>query len=182
MGPFNNVARPGIVHRLDATTSGLMLVAREQKTMESLQKAFAERRVGKKYIALAQGHFDRAEGILEGPIGRHPQNRLKMAVVEGGRPSSTGYQVLWSRGGASLVVCRLFTGRTHQIRVHMAASGHPLVGDALYGAPEEGFNRVFLHSWRLDFCHPITSRPLSFTCPLSQELREYLKPLLKQKA
>ena len=178
MGPFNNVARPGIVHRLDATTSGLMLVARGQKTMELLQKAFAERRVGKEYLALAQGNFTRTQGILEGPIGRHHQNRLKMAVVEGGRPSATEYRVLWSRNGCSFLICKLLTGRTHQIRAHMSAFGHPLVGDVLYGAKETGGNgadsleRVFLHSWRLAFTHPVTGQGLSYTSHLPEELRK----------
>lgn len=176
IGPFNNVRRPGIVHRLDATTSGLMLVAREQKTMELLQEDFRERTIEKKYLALARGNLERLEGVLEGPIGRHPQNRLKMAVVEGGRPSTTEYRVLWNGSGCALVVCGLLTGRTHQIRVHMAAAGHPLFGDALYGGRTmSGLDRVFLHSWRLAFTHPITEEPLSFTCPLPSELRDYLK-------
>lgn len=181
MGPFNNVRRPGIVHRLDATTSGLMLVAREQKTMELLQKNFRDRAVDKKYLALTNGNFEHTEGILEGPIDRHPQNRLKMAVVEGGRPSTTAYRVLWDRHGRALVVCGLLTGRTHQIRVHMAAAGHPLVGDPLYGGDDttplrspSGTDRVFLHSWQLTFTHPVTEKRLSFTCPLPRELREYL--------
>jgi len=180
LGPFNNVARPGIVHRLDAGTSGLMLVAREQKTMELLQKAFSEQRVEKKYIALAHGNFAHPEGILEGPIGRHPQNRLKMAVVEGGRPAATEYRVLWNRSGYSLVLCKLLTGRTHQIRVHMSAFGHPLVGDTLYGAKRvDGLDRVFLHSWRLAFTHPITGLNLSFTRPLPGELRALLPKIAK---
>ncbi|MDR1377061.1 MAG: RluA family pseudouridine synthase [Synergistaceae bacterium] len=174
LGPFNNVTRPGIVHRLDATTSGLMLVAREQKTMDPLQKAFKERSMEKLYLALAHGTFPRDAGVLEGPIGRHPRNRLKMAVIEDGRPSVTEYRVLWSRNGFSLVLCKLVTGRTHQIRVHMAAAGHPLAGDVLYGAKANdlpNFNRVFLHSWRLTFTHPITGQALTFTCPLPGELR-----------
>jgi 23S rRNA pseudouridine1911/1915/1917 synthase len=173
MGPFNNVRRPGIVHRLDATTSGLMLVAREQRTMELLQEAFRERTVEKRYLALAHGSFAAAarEGVLKGPVGRHPAHRLKMAVVEGGRPSVTEYRVLWSRNGFSLVVCKLITGRTHQIRVHLSAAGHPLAGDTLYGAQETlGLGRVFLHSWRLAFTHPVTGQLLRFTCPLPAEL------------
>ncbi|MDR2174870.1 MAG: RluA family pseudouridine synthase, partial [Synergistaceae bacterium] len=173
MGPFNNELRPGIVHRLDATTSGLMIAAREQRTMDLLQKSFRDRTIEKRYLALAHGAFPAAarEGILEGPIGRHPANRLKMAVVEWGRPSTTEYRVLWSRSGFSLVICRLVTGRTHQIRVHMAAAGHPLAGDVLYGAAETpGFGRIFLHSWRLGFTHPVTGQALRFTCPLPGEL------------
>jgi 23S rRNA pseudouridine1911/1915/1917 synthase len=178
MGPFNNVRRPGIVHRLDATTSGLMLVAREQKTMELLQRDLRERRMEKKYLALAHGNFSCPAGVLDGPIGRHPRNRLKMAVVEGGRPSKTEYRVLWNGPACALILCGLLTGRTHQIRVHLAAAQHPIVGDALYGAQKEkNFERVFLHSWRLAFTHPVTEETLRFTCPLPQELRKYLKRL-----
>jgi 23S rRNA pseudouridine1911/1915/1917 synthase len=178
LGPFNNVARPGIVHRLDATTSGLMLVAREQRTMEALQKDFKERAIEKYYLALVQGRFKRQTGIIEGPIGRNPQNRLKMAVIEGGRDSATEYRVLWNSANYALLICKLLTGRTHQIRVHLAAEGHPLVGDTLYGAQRiEGLNRVFLHSWRLAFNHPVTSRPLSFTSLLPQDLRQCLANL-----
>jgi 23S rRNA pseudouridine1911/1915/1917 synthase len=136
----------------------------------------------KRYLALAHRVFPAAarEGILEGPIGRHPAHRLKMAVVEGGKPSVTEYRVLWSRNGFSLVVCKLVTGRTHQIRVHMAAAGHPLAGDALYGARETpgfGLSRVFLHSWRLAFTHPVTGQTLRFICPLPEELRRFLRDL-----
>jgi len=177
IGPFNNVARPGIVHRLDAGTSGLMLVAREQKTMELLQKAFAERQIGKKYIALVHGSFAQTEGIIEKPIGRHPHNRLKMAVVDDGRPSVTGYRVLWSRRGVSLVMCNLFTGRTHQIRVHMSDIGHPLIGDVLYGGKDvNSSGRVFLHSWKLAFTHPVTGVPMSFTSYIPREFLEVKPP------
>jgi 23S rRNA pseudouridine1911/1915/1917 synthase len=178
LGPFNNVIRPGIVHRLDATTSGLMLVARQQKTMESLQRAFKTRDVDKHYLALVHNLFKQPRGTLEGPIGRHPQNRLKMAVVQGGRPSATEYRVLWNRHDRAFVVCRLLTGRTHQIRVHMAAAGHPIVGDVLYGGKElPNFNRVFLHSWKLAFTHPDTHRAMTFTCPLPDDLKLPLENL-----
>mgnify|MGYP000845008337 FL=1 len=175
MGPFNNVKRPGIVHRLDATTSGLMIVACRQGAMEALQEQFRDRSVEKAYLALTRGRVEPAEGTLSGPIGRDPANRLRMAVVAGGRPALTGYRVLWYRGGFSLVRCTLFTGRTHQIRVHLSALGCPLVGDTLYGAPREpGFGRVFLHSWRLAFSHPITGARMAFRSPLPEELRERL--------
>ena len=176
MGPFNNVRRPGIVHRLDATTSGLMIVARRQEAMEALQAGFRDRSVGKEYLALVHGMPSPVEGTLSGPVGRDPSNRLRMAVVEGGRPALTGYRVLWRRNGHALVCCTLFTGRTHQIRVHLAALGHPLVGDVLYGASDEpGFGRVFLHSWRLDFTHPGSGERLAFRSSLPEELREYLR-------
>lgn len=175
MGPFNNVKRPGIVHRLDATTSGLMLVARRQSAMEALQEQFRDRSVEKEYLALVRGRPASAKGTLSGPIGRDPANRLRMAVVEGGRPALTGYRVLWCREGVSLVRCALFTGRTHQIRAHLSALGHPLVGDVLYGAPEEPeFDRVFLHSWRLSFAHPATGERMTFRSPLPGDLAAYL--------
>ena len=175
MGPFNNVRRPGIVHRLDATTSGLMVVARRQDAMEALQAMFRDRSVDKEYLALVHGCPAPGEGTLSGPVGRDPANRLRMAVVEGGRPALTGYRVLSHREGLSLVLCTLHTGRTHQIRVHLAALGHPLVGDALYGAPDEpGFGRVFLHSWRLAFAHPTTGVRMEFRSPLPLDLRECL--------
>lgn len=185
MKQLRNHLRPGIVHRLDATTSGLMVVARRQPVMEELQKMFQERQVTKQYLALVHGTPARPEGTLSGPIARDPDNPLRMAVIDGGRPALTGYRVLWSRpaqrdtcrGRMSLVVCSLFTGRTHQIRVHMAALGHPLAGDTLYGAPgDDGLaGRVFLHSWRLAFTHPVTAAPLAFCLPLPEELKRYLK-------
>ena len=175
MARLGNRLRPGIVHRLDATTSGLMLVARSQSAMEELQRMFSQRQVTKEYLALLHGSTARHEGTLSGPIARDPRNPLRMAVVADGRPALTGYRVLWNKGAISLVVCRLFTGRTHQIRVHMAAMGHPLVGDALYGAPrEDGFERVFLHSWKLGFTHPVTGAEMAFRLPLPRELIAYL--------
>ncbi len=177
---LRNRLRPGIVHRLDATTSGLMVVARRQEVMEELQRMFQARQVTKEYLALAQGALPSDRGTLSGPIARDPENPLRMAVVEGGRPALTGYRVLWRRGGASLTVCSLFTGRTHQIRVHMAALGHPLFGDALYGASRgRELGRVFLHSWCLAFPHPVTGVPLSFRLPLPHELREGLAPIVQ---
>ena len=188
MKQLHSPLRPGIVHRLDATTSGLMIVARRQPVMETLQSMFQERQVTKQYLALIHGTPARSEGTLSGPIARDPDNPLRMAVIDGGRPALTGYRVLWSRPAQrdtcrmSLVICSLFTGRTHQIRVHMAALGHPLVGDTLYGAPEsdEITDRVFLHSWRLAFQHPVTAAPLAFCLPLPEELKAYLSPFRSQ--
>ncbi|MBR1486966.1 MAG: RluA family pseudouridine synthase, partial [Synergistaceae bacterium] len=150
--------RPGIVHRLDATTSGLMVVARTEKATIELQRMFKDREIDKHYIALAHGRPERLEGIISGPIDRDPDNYLKMAIVEGGKPSLTGYKVLWTRNNISMVEFKLYTGRTHQIRVHFSTLGCPLVGDWLYGANEKDseLGRVFLHSWRLSFKHPIT--------------------------
>ena len=166
--------RPGIVQRLDSPTSGLMMVARTQKMMSALQKMFTERKINKTYLALMHGAPDKHEGILSGPIGRDPKIPAKMAVIEGGRPSLTGYRVLWSMRGHSLVECRLFTGRTHQIRVHMSALGCPLVGDTMYGAERYGdefTGRIYLHSWRLEFEHPVGGRAMKFLQVLPHDFR-----------
>ena len=159
---MTNRLRPGIVHRLDAGTSGLMIAARSQNICDALQKKFAARDVHKTYIALVHGCPKKHEGILSGPIDRDPDNFLRMAIVENGKPSLTGYRVLWNMNKYSLIECRLFTGRMHQIRVHMSALGCPLSGDSLYGADDDFNGRIFLHSWRLSFEHPVTHENLSF--------------------
>ena len=146
-----------------------MIVARSQKVTLTLQRMFKERTVHKHYIALAHGVPEQKEGILSGPIARDPRNRLRMSVMEGGKPSLTGYKVLWSMNGISLVECELFTGRTHQIRVHMSALGCPLVGDNTYGADDEGLGRVYLHSWRLEFEHPVTGEAMRFCQPVTPD-------------
>lgn len=167
MRELHNWLRPGIVHRLDGGTSGLMIVARTQKATIELQRMFKARTVSKHYIALAHGVPEQKEGILSGPIGRDPNNFLRMVIIEGGKPSLTGYKVLWSMNGISLVECELFTGRTHQIRVHMSSLGCPLVGDKMYGANDEGLGRVYLHSWRLEFTHPETGEAMKFRQPVT---------------
>ena len=159
---MTNRLRPGIVHRLDAGTSGLMIAARTQSVSDELQKMFAAREVHKTYLALVHGCPKKHEGILSGPIDRDPNNFLRMSVVENGKPSLTGYRVLWNVKNYSLIECRLFTGRMHQIRVHMSALGCPLVGDVLYGADDDFNGRVYLHSWKLEFEHPVTHESLSF--------------------
>ncbi len=166
--------RPGVVHRLDAPTSGLMIAARTQEMTIALRKMFVERRVSKTYLALVHGTPDKREGILSGPIDRDPKTPMKWAVLEGGKPSLTGYRVLWSRRGYSLVECKLFTGRTHQIRVHMSALGCPLVGDTMYGAERYGdefTGRIYLHSWRLEFEHPVTGEGMKFLQVLPHDYR-----------
>ncbi len=180
LGTLNGVQRPGIVHRLDATTSGLMVVARNGLAQEGLFKDFKERRVRKEYLALCWGEPPHAEGSVKYPIGRDPYSRLKMACVEDGREAWTDYKKLWSCGGKSLVICRLHSGRTHQIRVHMQAMRCPLVGDRLY-APSRpspfGPERLFLHAWRLGFTHPRTREEMNFVQPLPPELTEYVREL-----
>lgn len=173
VGNVNGVQRPGIVHRLDATTSGLMVVARNGLAMEGLSRDFEMRRIDKTYIAQCWNKPKLAEGLINLPIGRDEVHRLRMGVTPDGRPSQTGYRVLWSRGDKSLVVCSLYTGRTHQIRVHFKAIGCPLVGDALYAPRARSpFDppRVFLHAWKLAFRHPRTGERLSFRAGLPPEL------------
>lgn len=159
---MTNRLRPGIVHRLDSGTSGLMIAARTQSVCDELQKKFAAREIRKTYLALVHGCPKKHEGILSGPIDRDQNNFLRMSVVENGKPSLTGYRVLWNMNRFSLIECRLFTGRMHQIRVHMSALGCPLSGDVLYGADDDSNGRVYLHSWKLEFQHPVTNENLSF--------------------
>lgn len=177
IGCFNGVQRPGIVHRLDMGTSGLMVVARNPETSEGLIESFRQRAVLKEYLALAWGSPSKVEAEIDAPIGRDPSNRLKMAVVEWGKPARTRYRVLWSHKPWSLIRCRLLTGRTHQVRVHLKLLGCPLVGDRLY-APERQsplpVDRFFLHAWRLGFVHPRTGENLSFTTPLPEDLKAIL--------
>ncbi|MGH2928841.1 MAG: RluA family pseudouridine synthase, partial [Solirubrobacteraceae bacterium] len=150
-------ARPGIVHRLDKGTSGLIIAARSDVAHRALAAQLADRTLSRTYLAIARGGIQEPEALLDGPIARHPRERLRMAVVEGGRPARTRYRVLERRGGHTLVQCDLETGRTHQIRVHLAALGHPIAGDALYAKPRAGDPaRPMLHAWRLRFTHPRT--------------------------
>ena len=180
LGTMNGVRRPGIVHRLDATTSGLMVVARNGLAQEGLFRDFKARRIQKEYLALCYGTTPAVRGSVKYPIDRDPYNRLRMACVEDGREAWTDYERLWHAGGCSLVKCILHSGRTHQIRVHMQAVRCPLVGDRLY-APSRpspfGPERIFLHSWRLGFKHPRTGKEMLFTQPLPGELANFLKKI-----
>ncbi|WP_275003752.1 RluA family pseudouridine synthase [Promicromonospora iranensis] len=155
--------RQGIVHRLDVGTSGLMVVAKSELAYTGLKRAFKERTVDKIYHALAQGHPDPTSGTIDAPIGRHPSSDWKFAVTAEGKPSVTHYETLEMLSAASLLEVRLETGRTHQIRVHLAALRHPLVGDLTYGADpvlasKVGLTRQWLHAHRLGFEHPTTGR------------------------
>lgn len=181
MKELPNWLRPGIVHRLDATTSGLMIVARTEKSTIELQRMFKDREVDKNYIALVHGKPKRLEGTISGPLDRDPDNFLKFAVVLGGKSSLTGYKVLWTKNNISMIKVKLFTGRTHQIRVHFSALGCPLVGDTVYGAPEEEaeLGRVYLHSWRLSFNHPVTKEKMTFTQNITNEFIEYINSKVK---
>jgi 23S rRNA pseudouridine1911/1915/1917 synthase len=168
--------RAGIVHRLDKDTSGLMVVARTRAAMDALVQRIGAREVARQYVALAHRSWGGAAvRHVEAPIGRDPRNRLRMAVVESGKPASTTFELLQSGEQGCWVRATLGTGRTHQIRVHMAHIGHPLVADELYGgAQAAGLARQGLHAYRLAFEHPATGQALEFHAPLPSELRHAL--------
>lgn len=174
--------RKGIVHRLDVGTSGAMVVAKSELAYGRLQDDFRERRVQKIYHALVQGYLDPPAGTIDAPIGRHPSRDFKMAVVTGGRPAITHYRTVECLPGASLLEVQLETGRTHQIRVHMEATGHGIVGDPIYGAnprlaQELGLTRQWLHAVTLGFTHPVTGEQMSFGAPLTADLEDALTRL-----
>jgi len=163
---IGGAARPGIVHRLDRGTSGLMLAARTDRAHRALAAQLADRTLSRTYLAIVRGELAAGERVLEGPIGRHPRDRLRMAIVEGGRAARTRVRPIERRGGHTLVQCDLDTGRTHQIRVHLAAVGHPVAGDDLYGRRRPGDpERPMLHAHRLRFLHPATGEQMSFESP-----------------
>jgi 23S rRNA pseudouridine1911/1915/1917 synthase len=171
--------RAGVVHRLDAGTSGLMVVAKSESAYTALKRAFKERTVDKVYLALAQGHPDPTSGTIDAPLGRHPKAEYRFAVVMDGRPSVTHYDTLEAFRAATLMEVHLETGRTHQIRVHFAYLRHPLVGDTMYGADPVlaqrlGMERQWLHAARLGFDHPGTGERMSFESPLPPELQHAL--------
>jgi 23S rRNA pseudouridine1911/1915/1917 synthase len=168
--------RAGIVHRLDKDTSGLMVVARTRAAMDALVARIAAREVSRQYVALAHRSWGAgAVRHVDAPIGRDPRNRLRMAVVDSGKAANTTFELLQDAEQGCWVRATLGTGRTHQIRVHMAHIGHPLVADELYGgAPAAGLVRQALHAYRLAFPHPATGRALEFQAPLPADLRQAL--------
>ncbi|HEV2373949.1 MAG TPA: RluA family pseudouridine synthase [Streptosporangiaceae bacterium] len=177
--------RQGIVHRLDANTTGLMVLAKSEPAYSALKRAFREREVDKRYHALVQGHPDPLRGTVDAPIARHPSGDGRFAVVNGGRPSVTHYDTLEAFRGASLVELILETGRTHQIRVHMAALGHPCAGDHLYGADPTlahrlDLTRQWLHAVRLGFAHPADGQPVEFTSDYPADLAHALQTLREE--
>ena len=163
--------RAGIVHRLDKDTSGLMVVAKTLPAMTALTRAIAAREVRREYLALAHGDVGAAPFSIEAPVGRDPVSRIRMAVVPGGKPARTDVARVAFAAGISAVACRLHTGRTHQIRVHLASRGHALLADAVYGgAPGLGLTRQALHAARLGLAHPISQINLDFEEPLPADL------------
>ena len=174
--------RAGVVHRLDAGTSGLMVVAKSESAYRELKRQFHDREVEKTYHAVVQGHPDPLSGTIDAPIGRHPGSAWKFAVVSGGKPSITHYDTVEAFPSASLLEVQLETGRTHQIRVHMAAQRHPCVGDATYGADPVlsarlGLERQWLHAMRLAFKHPATGERVEFSSRYPVDLQHTLDVL-----
>lgn len=170
--------RPGIVHRLDKDTSGLIIVAKNDETHLALAKQLKDREVEKTYVALVEGVPAQAEGVIDAPVGRHPVHRRKQAVVTGGREARTHYRVVREIDGYALLEVRPETGRTHQIRVHLTAIGHPVVGDVLYGRRgATPVPRQFLHAAKLSFRHPRTGERLDLEAPLADDLERALAGL-----
>jgi len=184
IGDTGGMNRPGIVHRLDKDTTGVMVVARSERAYRSLSRSFAGRLVDKRYLTFAYGIPKTERGVIDRPIGRHPQRRKEMTVRPDGRPARTDYQVLDTTNGISLLDIDLETGRTHQIRVHLKAIGHPVVGDPVYGearwkglparvqAPLKSFPRPALHAWQVRFPHPATGELVAFTAAPAPDLVE----------
>jgi 23S rRNA pseudouridine1911/1915/1917 synthase len=182
LGTIAGIQRPGIVHRLDRDTSGLLMVARNDAAQASLQAQLKARRVHKRYLALVHGAVAAQIGRIEAPIGRDPRHRTKMAVVPSGREAITGYRVGERFPGWTLLELELVTGRTHQIRVHLASIGHPVAGDPVYatGAARrgpDGLERLFLHAWRLELVSPSRGDLIRAEAPLPMDLESVLEAL-----
>ncbi len=174
---INGVIRPGIVHRIDKDTSGLLVVAKNDNAHVSLAEQIKSHTFDRYYEAVVCGRFKELEGKIDAPIGRHPKDRKKMAVVSDGRNAVTHYEVISEYNGYSHVKFKLETGRTHQIRVHMSSMGHPIVGDTIYGARDKlGIEGQCLHAKTISFVHPVTNELMSF----DSELPEYFRKLLEK--
>jgi 23S rRNA pseudouridine1911/1915/1917 synthase len=181
---IGGVERPGIVHRLDKDTTGAMVVAKNDRTHAALSLAFSRREVSKTYLALAYGVPQTSEGVVDEPIDRHPSDRMRMAVRPDGSPARTLWEIRERFEGLTLLACRLITGRTHQIRVHLAHSGHAIVGDPIYAGRQwknlppgpaqaacRRFPRQALHAWRLEFDHPGRGQRMGFEAPLPEDIQ-----------
>ena len=179
LSSINGVIRPGIVHRIDKDTSGLLVVAKNDRAHAGLAEQFEVHSIQRIYCAVVYHNIRQDHGTVEGNIGRHPKDRKKMAVVpsDRGKRAVTHYRVMGRTGRFTAVECRLETGRTHQIRVHMAHIGHPLLGDPLYGPSRNpfGFRGQILHARDLGFLHPVSGQPLFFTSPLPEHFQKALE-------
>ena len=182
---IGGVARPGIVHRIDKDTSGLMVAAKTDRAHVGLARQFAAHSIDRRYQAIVTGQPRPAAGKVDAPLARSSADRKKVAIVAGGKRAVTHFRTLEPLGSAALVECRLETGRTHQVRVHLASIGHPLLGDPVYGRPgghkallaRLGFRRQALHAARLGFVHPATGKPMSFDSAMPGDMAELLTAL-----
>lgn len=177
-GAFDDTIRPGIVHRLDKDTSGLILVAKHKPALLKLQAALKAREIKREYDALVEGVIAPDQGMIEAPIGRHPTHRQAMSVIAGGKPAITHFQVVQRFSAMTLVRCQLETGRTHQIRVHFQHIGHPVYNDPKYGGKKGPKDGQFLHAFRLSFHHPMTAAALRFEAPRPEAFEKFLKTLV----
>lgn len=178
LSSINGVIRPGIVHRLDKDTTGLLVIAKNDAAHKHLAAQIASKRAGRTYIALTDGNFREDSGVVDAPIGRSRRDRKKMAVVEGGRRAVTHYEVAERFGDYTLVRFKLETGRTHQIRVHSAYIRHPVTGDTVYGGSSALFKGgQLLHAWRLELDDPSTGERMTFECPLPEDFAAVLEKL-----
>ena len=178
---IGGVARPGIVHRIDKDTSGLMVAAKTDRAHEGLARQFADHSIDRRYLAVTSGAIGQPSGTVDAPLARSPNNRKKVAIVPGGKRAVTHWRRLDQLRDATLVECRLETGRTHQVRVHMASIGHPLVGDPVYGRTRPGhkalletlgFRRQALHAAHLGFIHPVTSAAMTYDSEMPSDMQE----------
>jgi 23S rRNA pseudouridine1911/1915/1917 synthase len=178
---IGGVQRPGIVHRLDKDTSGVMVVAKTERAHAGLSAQLKQRQMHKTYLTLVEGRPKTPRAVIDAPIGRDPNNRRRMMVRPSGssraREAQTAYELVEQFASCALLQASPHTGRTHQIRVHLASIGHPVVADAVYGHKHDLLGRQFLHAWRLAFRHPLDGRDLSFEAPLPADLREVLERL-----
>lgn len=177
IGEVGGTMRPGLVHRLDMDTSGLIAIAKTDRAHASITGQLRDRTVNKGYLALVAGTLSPVEAVIDAPIGRDPHDRKKMAIVEDGRPASTPYRAISIFWGCTYAEVSPRTGRTHQIRVHFASIGHPVIGDALYGREDSRIGRHFLHAAYLEFDHPADGRRVHFRSPLPAELQSLIDSL-----
>lgn len=175
--PESDPHRPGLVHRLDRDTTGLLMIARNAAALRSLQNQLRQRTLDKRYLAVVVGAPDPPAGLIDAPIGRDPADPRRMAILDRARPSQTGYETLERFSDAALLECKLITGRTHQIRVHLSAVGHPIAGDTMYGLQTPLINRQALHAARLTISHPATNQLLTLEVDPPSDFRSLLSHL-----